>query len=56
MTNTRTKEAVINDIIKLFTENEELFNNCIEELDGYNGYLGDDRYYSMDELEAAEEA
>lgn len=51
MTNTRTKKAVINDIIKLFTEDEEFFNDCIEELDGYNGYLGDDRYYSMDELD-----
>ena len=51
MTNTRTKEAIINDILKLFTENEELFNDCIEELDGYNGYLGDNRYYSMDELD-----
>lgn len=51
MTNTRTKDIVINDIIKLFTEDEELFNNCIEELDGYNGYLGDDRYYYMEELE-----
>lgn len=50
MTNTRTKDIIINDIIKLFTENEELFTNCIEELDSYNGYLGDDRYYSMDEI------
>lgn len=50
MTNTRTKETIINDIIKLFAEDEELFNDCIEELDGYNGYLGDDRYYNMDEL------
>ena len=23
----------------------------MEELDGYNGYLGDNRYYSMDELD-----
>lgn len=38
------------DVIKLFIEDEEFFNNCIEELDGYNGYLGDDRYYSMDEI------
>lgn len=50
MTNTRTKDIIINDIIKLFAEDEELFNNCIEELDSYNGYLGDNRYYSMDEL------
>lgn len=51
MTNTRTKDIIINDIIKLFAEDEELFNNCIEELDSYNGYLGDDRYYRMEELE-----
>ena len=38
-------------IIEFFEENEELFNQCIEELDAYNGYLGDDRYYSMDELD-----
>ena len=37
-------------IIEFFKENEELFNQCIEELDAYNGYLGDYRYYSMDEL------
>lgn len=45
MNNTLTK------IIAYFTENEELFNNCIEELDSYNGYLNDDRYYQMDELD-----
>lgn len=38
-------------IIAYFEENEEVFNRCIEELDGYNGYLGDDRYYSMDEID-----
>lgn len=38
-------------IIDFFKENEELFNQCIEELDNYNGYLGDDRYYSMYELD-----
>lgn len=37
-------------IIAYFEENKELFNSCIEELDGYNGYLGDDRYYDMEEL------
>ena len=46
----RTKEAVIADIIQYFKENEDVFNDCIEELDGYNGYLGDDRYYSIEEL------
>lgn len=38
-------------IIEFFKENEDVFNDCIEELDGYNGYLNDDRYYSMDELD-----
>ena len=46
----RTKEAIIADIIKYFKENEDVFNDCMEELDSYNGYLGDDRYYNMDEL------
>lgn len=36
--------------MELFNENEELFNSTIEELDGYNGYLGDDRYYEMEYL------
>ena len=38
-------------IIHFFNVNEELFNQCIEELDNYNGYLGDDRYYPMYELD-----
>lgn len=46
----RTKETVIADIIQYFKENEDVFNDCMEELDSYNGYLGDDRYYSMEEL------
>lgn len=46
----RTKEAVISDIIDFFRENEDIFSNCIEELDSYNGYLDDDRYYRMEEL------
>lgn len=44
------KENTITKIIEYFESNEELFNECIEELDSYNGYLGDDRYYPMDEL------
>ena len=43
-------ENTIKKIIAYFEENEDTFNECIEELDSYNGYLGDDRYYSMDEL------
>lgn len=45
------KETTINKIIAYFEGNEEIFNACIEELDSYNGYLNDDRYYNMDELD-----
>ena len=48
---TRTPEEITADIIAYFEKNEDVFNDCMEELDGYNGYLGDDRYYSMDELD-----
>lgn len=44
-------ENTIKKIIEFFNENDEIFNACIEELDSYNGYLNDDRYYSMDELD-----
>lgn len=37
-------------LMELFESNEELFNQTIEELDSYNGYLGDNRYYDMDML------
>lgn len=50
-TNTDKRAAIIESIIEWFKENEEVFDDCIEELDSYNGYLGDDRYYSMDELD-----
>lgn len=40
----------IEKIIKYFEENESIFNRCVEELDSYNGYLGDDRYYEMEYL------
>lgn len=37
-------------LMELFKNDEQLFNSTIEELDGYNGYLCDGRYYSMDML------
>lgn len=43
--------TAIEKIMEYFKENEELFNDCIEELDSYNGYLGDDRYYDMSDLD-----
>lgn len=45
------KENTIKKIIKYFEENESVFNDCIEELDSYNGYLTDDRYYFMEEID-----
>ena len=48
---TRTAEEITADIIAYFENNEDVFNDCMGELDGYNGYLGDNRYYSMDELD-----
>lgn len=47
----RTVEEITADIITYFKDNEEDFNSAIEELDAYNGYLGDDRYYDMSELD-----
>ena len=50
--NTKTvKEELEEKIIAFFKDNPDVFNSCIEELDNYNGYLGDDRYYPMDELD-----
>lgn len=37
-------------IIAYFEDNKETFYECLEELDGLNGFLGDDRIYYMDEL------
>lgn len=47
----RTAEEITADIIDFFRANEDIYNDAMEELDSYNGYLGDDRYYSMDELD-----
>ena len=44
------KETTIKKIIAYFENNEETFNACMEELDSYNGYLNDDRYYPMEYL------
>lgn len=48
---TRTAEEITADIIEYFEKNGDIFADCIEELDSYNGYLGDNRYYLMDELD-----
>lgn len=47
----RSYDAIVADIVEYFDENADVLNDCLEELDAYNGYLGDDRYYPMDELD-----
>lgn len=47
----RTKDMIIDAILDYFKNNKDIFNRCIEELDSYDGYLGDDRYCPMYELE-----
>ena len=47
----RDYDKAVENILDYFKENEEVFNDCIEELDSYNGYLGDDRYYCMVDLD-----
>lgn len=46
----RTKKEIRQELKDLFENDDTLFNETIEELDSYNGYLGDDRYYSMEYL------
>ena len=45
-----TRADLVANLYNHFKENEDDFNNSIEELDSYNGYLCDDRYYSMNDL------
>lgn len=51
MNGTRTAEEIREAIKAYFENNEEDFIEVIEDLDNYNGYLGDNRYYNMDELD-----
>ena len=44
------KQETIKKILAYFEENEDIFNQCIEELDSWNGFLGDNRYYDMETL------
>lgn len=45
-----TEKEIFNQVLDYFKDNEDEFIDAIEELDNYNGYLGDDRYFSMDDL------
>jgi hypothetical protein len=44
------KQDTINKIIDYLKNDDDLLCQCMEELDGYNGFLGDDRYYDMEML------
>lgn len=44
------REHIIKDIIEYLSENESVFNDIIEELDRWNGFLGEDRFYEMEEI------
>jgi hypothetical protein len=48
---TRTRGQIIDDIIDFFAANDDVLIECIEDLDVYNGYLGDDRYYDMEMID-----
>lgn len=44
------REQIIEKIKEILADNEEIFNELCEALDSWNGFLGDDRYYPMDEF------
>lgn len=46
----RKREDVLNDIKTVFDNDNDLFNDCLEELDDHNSYLYDDRWIGMEEF------
>lgn len=49
-TTTRTSNDIKNEILELLSI-ENIFNECIEELDNWNGFLDADRYYPMYDID-----
>lgn len=47
---TTNSTQTVKKLYELFADNSALFADCLEDLDNYNGCLGDDRWYVMDEL------
>lgn len=43
-------DAKIKEIVSWFEDNNDAFTACIESLDAWNGFLGDDRFYLMEEI------
>lgn len=50
MKTTKT-ETAIEAVLNYFEENPDTFADCMDDMDSWNGYLGDDRYYGMDEFD-----
>lgn len=46
----RERAAVVADILSYLEDNSDVLSACVEQLDSYSGYLGDNRYYQMDEI------
>lgn len=46
----RSKEEIISDILDYLRDNVSDFRELVEELDLWNGCLGNDRWFNMDEL------
>lgn len=47
----RDRDDLIADIIAYCESDQDIWTEALEELDGYNGYLHNDRYYNMDDLD-----
>ena len=46
-----TREELIKAIVDYFKDNESEFDEVIEQADSYDGYLGDNHYYHMEDLD-----
>ena len=49
-TTKRNRIDIISDIMAFLNDNDLALERCVEELDSVNGWLGDDRYYEMEEV------
>lgn len=47
----KTVDEVKTALYELLEDNEDILTETITELDNYNGYLGDDRYYNMEDFD-----
>lgn len=45
------KNEILSEIKEYFKDNPDIFNECLEEADGWDGLLGDDRYYNMEKID-----